>query len=801
MDDTSKDNEEHLSVNIFSNMNGDPKWSVTLDDENADIFNIGSFTNVTLPLKSTHQVESILNIRTLKDREGRIIKDILDVLVGKQGEFIRYNNQIPSDNSTQLTVRKYTIDLGIDINFRDTVIKLSDLGSKVAFIMNFESIYNRNVNGQVIGKLCEVIRNTIRLYHLLIDQLVETTKNDSNFNLISLFHRISHQQMEIVDCSALKCIELIFDIIHTIHIENHKRLQSSNLIDMKFESLMNSLKEDLDSNMLDDIIVDSQSSTQVKGGSVLNIVMKITQQNKSDIQSHTFLKNLYEEISVGYLPIINNWLQHGELSDSFNEFFVVEDTINDVAYNSYYWLNKFAIKREGLLCQLNSTELQKMMFLSGKYMRIIRECNYIVPSTPCAFSPIKSLQDKDVELLVSAAYNTANQNILQMLCVAYELPKFMSLLNKYFLISDGSLFDDFLNLSNHELKRSFTTAAIDDIIKSYESVYKKKSQGRSEQLFLTILAIHFEKQSFLEELLEIVRTKVTDRNDIINARNLGSLTDILKANIHSNQISDQQNGGGKETQRCNRLAISKLNIDIKIPFPLNQLVSESHKLEYQILFRHSALIKFIEKRLEKSWRELGYQTFWTWSFDDIRVRKWIKRCRFIHTKMVDFIRIYLYYSNIDVHESNWSRLEHVLSQFQSGNYNYDLNTMKQQLTEFLSSSMSDLLLSQTNLTTSLYELLTLIMVFHEYVMSVRKALLFLDRSLMDSQRVKHNFTFTYSIQEKEKKLQSLIQVLDSYHLAFQRKLVELSQNLSYYGGVDSPKLLVLEKLLVSAFQL
>lgn len=777
------------------------KMFLSLEETNPDQFLLGEFSKISLPFKTKDQKSSIAAISSFKERERHILQDLFCILIGKEGKYITYENLMTNDTFERLKGIKYKIDNDIDVNFRDITLKLMDLGTKVSSLLYFKTFFDRHVYGKVIGKLCEFIRNTLKTFQFMICQLNDSSHKDPSFSMITLFQQINNSSLDNTNCSAYKCISHLYDIAQLVIDENQKRLEKSHLIDMKFESLMHSLREGMNNNVLDDIIVDSQNSRQFKGGAILNVVYDQAQKMKGNANSYNFLQMLYETISSDYVLIINHWLENAEILDSFNEFFIMEDKSNKASYSSYYWFNKFAIKREVLLKQISSTELQKMIFFTGKYLRITRECEFTASGMKEHFMPIKSLQDKNLELLITLAYERANQKVIELLCAGYDFPNFMLMMNKHFLISDGSLFDNFLNLTNHELKRNFNSAFVYDISKAYEIIYTTNSHNGCGKLFQSILSIKFESKSFFEELQEIIKTKVTDAKDIMNAMDLKSLTDILKENIQINEQSTNSENTERETRRCGKLAISKLNIDIEIPFPINQVITESHKLEYQILFRHTAMIKFIEKRLEKSWRELGYQTFWTWSFDDFRVRKWIKRCRFIHTKMFDFVRLYLYYSKYEVNEANWARIDHTIAEFKNQNYKYDLSKFKLLITEYLSSSMSDLLLSQSNLTKCMYELLTLIFVFHEYVMSARKVLLFLDESLMDSQRQKYNFSFVYSSAEKEKKLKSVIQVLDSYHLAFQRKLVELCHNLSYYGGVDSPKLLILETLLVSTFKL
>jgi gamma-tubulin complex component 2 len=791
-------------------MDGKAFTSMSLDGVDSDQFLLGNFTSITLAEKGKQQsnteerlTSSLKSIKDIRKREDLIIKDLLCIILGREGTFISLTNRA---NHTAiykcLKGSAYSIHKDIDINFKDITYQLALLGTKISALENFHKFFDRASHGKVVGRLCEFIRGFFNDYYLLVNQLEHTFENDSGFSIISLYQSLNNIPIDSPYCSIIQSVNHQYELIQQIIEENNKRLENSNLMDMKFKNIMKLIKEDLSTNALDDIIIDSQNSRNVKGGIILNIVQKELDKFKGNDRSEKFLLKIYEFISTDYIEILNTWLHSGIINDPFDEFFIVETKSNANLYNSYYWINKFAIKKDGLIKQLDSIVFQKKVFLSGKYLTIVRECQYNDLLAQYPFTKINSLQDINMEIIINESYVRANKIMRQLFCEGYKLPKFIFLMNKYFLIFDGSLFDGFLNRSNHELKRTFNNASILEISRAYETSYDSKKLDSVERLFLHLLVTKFEKNSLLEDILKIIKTKITDATEIMSAANMGNLTDLLKANLQSNDAIDTYSKNlDLKSQRCNKLTISRFSIDLQLPFPLNQIILESQKLEYQILFRHTALVKFLEKRFEKSWRELGYQTFWTWNFEDLRIRKWIKRCRFIHTKMFDFIRLYSFYLKYDVLETNWYPVRMMLKGVEERDRIFDLSDFKFQLTEFLSSSLSDILLSQTKLTTGLYELFTLMIVFHEYVMSLRKALLLMDESLLDSQKARLHISIDFSPEEKEKTLRKIIEVLDSFHLTFQNKLVELSQDLAYYGGVDSPKMLLLHSKIVSTFKM
>lgn len=784
--------------------------SISLKEVDAETFLLGDFTKLSLPGKSKQSLKHdsrvpLSEMQSSRDREAAIVRDLLYVITGKEGIYIKYSQEVDeTDLFKCFKGLTYRINKDIDINFKDLAKQISQLGKFYSALSFFEKYFNKAGHGKVLSRLCQYIRNYLQEYRSVVCTLFELFDTETSFSIISLHQKLNDITPSSKVPSIAKSMQLLYDLTQLIIAENTKRLKNSNLLDMRFENIMRSLKEDIGTNIMDDVFLDSQNSRHVKGGIVLNIIMSQLENFSGNDRSYNLFHHIYEFVSIFYIQTLNKWLQYGEILDPFHEFFIVKSIpeSDSSVYNSYYWMNKYAIKREGLLRQFEPIDFQKQVFFTGKNLSIINECNCQTLIKSCPFNPIKSLQDTNLELIINEAYVRSNKLIYQLLSSGYHLFGFVSLLNKYFLLTDGALFDKFLNDSNHELKRSFSNKASTEIIRSYENAYDTDYKTGIEKLVSDLLRIKFEKHSLLEDILDIIKTQVTDASEILNAPDFGKLTDLLKANVQSNsQSRSSEKSADLEGRRCNKLTISRLNLDVEIPFPLNQVIIDSQKLEYQILFRHSALVKFLEKRFEKSWRELGYQTFWTWTFEDKRVRKWIKRCRFIHTKMFDFIRIYTFYFKYDVIDNHWSTITKMFQDIEQGDRTFDLSVFKFQMTDFLSSSMCDLLLSQSELTSCLYELFTLIIVFHEYVMSLRKALLLMDENLLNIYKHKLNLSIKFNNVKKEEKLSSLIKGIDSYHYTFQRKLAELCEYLGYYGEIDSPKMLLLHSKLVSSFKL
>lgn len=783
--------------------------SISLEDVDADQFQIGDYYRISDLGKGKQQsdfevsgIQSLKQVKSQQQRETIIVRDLINVILGKEGDYIRYKlEESEQSNQTKESLRavKFSISKDIDFSFIDITNKICEHGSRVLTLVSFEQYFNKTSYGIVMGRLCEYFRNFMKEYQNSIFHYLE--ESGTEMSILSLFQMLSNRRMQSYGCSIVECVASFYDLIKDIIEEDNKRSKITNLTDMKFENLMTSLKEECSSSSVEDIVYDSRTSKCIKGGIILNLLERHIGISRGFRNSNMLFAQIFEFITTGYLDILNKWLNFGQLDDFFDEFFISEAFPKSDIYNSYFWQNKFAIKMDLLPEQLKSKQLQKKLLLTGKYLRIIKECECDHYFEQIPLSSIKTFRGSNFTILIDAAYNRANILLKRMLNHSYEMRIFVSLMTKYFLLTDGSLVDDFLNHANHELKRSYSSSATQDILRWYKISYGTKSDDLTYKLFSELLECEFEPHSILEDILQITRTRVTDVNDIMQASNMESLSNLLKANIHPNSIPSSPRRPEADNQRCNKLAISRFSIDIRIPFPLNHIISDSQKLEFQLLFRHSILINFLNKRFEKSWRELGYHTFWTWSFGDPRVRKWVKRARFIHNRMFEFIRIYLYYLNNDVIQVNWCKLDSVMENLDNEEESFDLCGFKFQMTEFLSSTICDSLLAQTDLASSLYGLFTLILVFHEYVMSLRKTILLMDENLLKVQKKRLKLSITFSKEEKENKLKTLIDVMDSYHQTFQRKMSDLCKHLEYHGKIDSPKMLTLQEKLVFGFNL
>lgn len=773
-------------------------YEISLDESNLGQFVFGNFTHKTYlssNVNNNNKIKAFKDISSTKEKEDALVDDLLNVLDTREGKYIKFVQGLDlNDTQTCLNGIDFEIDVDVDIYYKEIATQIALLSKKISSLAYFYRYFNKSCYGSVLSKLCEYIRKFLNQHRLMLCQLRE-----SKISLIMLSQRINNHPFDDSYGTLFQCITHLYDLTRHIVNENYKRLQESNRIDMQFENIMNSLKEDLNSKLLNDIVIDSTNSKYINGGIVLNFLHFEIQQYRGNEKSTRFLKNLYHLISTDYLTILNDWLRYGKIFDEFDEFFISEEKNHTYIYNAYYWINKFAIKRESLLSQFKSGEFQKKIFLTGKYLAILNECecSNLVRNSP--YESIVSLNSITLESQIDKAYKRSNELFVGVFLNNYQLPGFLHQLNKYFLLTDASYFNNFLNVSNHDLKRSFNANLMPEIKKKYLLSYKNESNDITDTIISQLLNVKFETKPILDDILEIVKTHAADSNKILNASNLGSLTELLEENakMNSNMISSNES----ELKRCNRLTVSHFNIELEIPFPLNQLIIDSQKLEYQLIFRHSTFLKFLEKRFEKSWREIGYHTFWTWGFEDRKVSKWIRKCRYSHSKMFDFLKIYSYHLKEDVLESNWANVESTLKGGLENNKKFDFIDFKSQLTEFLSSSLSDMLLSQIDVANCLYEIFSLIFMFHEYVLSLRKNLLLIDEGLLDLHRERLNLSFSYSHDDKGKRFGDMTQILLSYDEMFSHKLRELCGYLSYYGEIDSPKMLLLHNKLVTSFNI
>lgn len=618
----------------------------------------------------------------------------------------------------------YIINSDVDIKFKQSIEVITKLAKHFKQIRDFILEFNDIKFGKTMGCLCYHLDCFLNHY----TSMVSTIGGD-----INLFSLIEGLEMYITQFSQLNMI------CSTIQQEEKKRSQPGRYNDIQFDHLINSLKQD--SN---ELLPDSTPLSNVKGGIILNIIDNQLRNCIGDFKMEEFVSSIYENVSKPFISMLNKWLNYGEIEDPFDEFGIVarDDT-------------NFTFKSDGLI--FHDYNIQRLILLTGKFKSISKYTNTAAATD---FKPfITSLRSKDITLNLNIAYQEANQILCQSLRDKYNINKLIPEIINWYLIRGP------LNKQFNEILMGLKKSNINE-----DTLIKLKQCYFSNSFTYGLVSFKVDDVSIIDELQKLIDIKAMDANEVLKSQSMGALTSMFKS-FNDSQTIEPMNVGN----------ISNLKLSIDLPSPLNEIITDSQQYELGLIFKFLTLLSFLEKRFDKSWREIGYSIYWTWGYDNLRILKLIKIGRLIHVKFFEFLRIYIHYMKFSVIESNIDLQDDIT----------DLEEFKLKLNTFLSSTLNDCLLTDKIVSTLIFSMLQLLLNFNEYIFQLRKSFV-----KMDQIKLSVNVESPEWIEDKIKSINDRFEL---YSNLFESGLNQLIDELGEMGALDNGKVLFLRENLDLTF--
>ncbi|EDV50446.1 gamma-tubulin complex component 2 homolog [Drosophila erecta] len=180
-------------------------------------------------------------------------------------------------------------------------------------------------------------------------------------------------------------------------------------------------------------------------------------QKDTDVDLKERVAKVLSSVSRTYMKIVQLWIQKGVLFDTQHEFFV-EDTEPSTTMSSTllapekcchaYWAERYNLLPERLPGFL--LPLADDVFLAGKYLNILRQCNVSMKllQLPLAYSP----SDLGHEEIIKTCYELPAQKLLKVLVEGHNLPLHIRNLKSYFLLQEEGFSETLLNKCQELLK-------------------------------------------------------------------------------------------------------------------------------------------------------------------------------------------------------------------------------------------------------------------------------------------------------------------------------------------------------------
>lgn len=474
-----------------------------------------------------------LSSMSVQEQESALINDLLYVLIGTEGKYIRMQPSRESPNKHTIGVERGGDELVYTSATR--IIKICPLYSTVVH-------YAEDVNfGLVNQALAAPIRDLVKEYLSLI----------SNLQLRALRDDMTLQSMWL-------SLQTIF-------------------------YRMEALKQ----------IIDQISRDSCYGGHTLSILHNRVVNFSTDPRTHDFCLKLMQAASEPYFEILERWLYLGIIEDPYGEFFI-EDTENKIDSRGLFtnsnnranisqakqqidvdafWRKRFT-RDESKVPQFLKSKQDKI-FDTGKHLSVVRQYGKKV-FRPLRYEKLTYCPElRKYDERIEEAYKFASKELLDLLLVENKLIDRLYSLKRYFLFSSGDFFVQFMDMADEELSKTK-----DDV-----------NMARLESLLELALRTSSCNNDSYKDDVHIKMSDVTLYQYMSRVDN----TDDASQDILSSSLNCNSSGA--------LLGWESLTLSYDVSWPLSMIICKEYCQElYQMMFRHLFCCKYIERKLEATWR-------------------------------------------------------------------------------------------------------------------------------------------------------------------------------------------------------
>ena len=193
-----------------------------------------------------------------------------------------------------------------------------------------------------------------------------------------------------------------------------------------------------------------------RGGRTLTLLNAMTSGTMGDQKAQEVVLHLTKCASAPFFEMLSLWLQHGEVSDPYDEFMIKENkeiTIGSLhdEYNDYFWERRYVVSQENTPVFLE--QLAERILHTGKFLNVVRNCGKELKTPATSLDFEYTLKEKYYLELIEGAYSHASKQLLQLMMEEYDLLCYLRSIKHYFLLDQGDLFVHFMDMAYDELQK------------------------------------------------------------------------------------------------------------------------------------------------------------------------------------------------------------------------------------------------------------------------------------------------------------------------------------------------------------
>ncbi|KAL8969485.1 MAG: hypothetical protein Q9183_001971 [Haloplaca sp. 2 TL-2023] len=565
-------------------------------------------------------------------QEAAILDDILYVLMGFEGQYIRYSESYkPSVEKDRLAGPAFRILPGLDPSLRDLTNSVLKMATYYSAIEAFVEVQSRQDFGTINHALCASIRKLLKDYLILIAQLENQCITNDSFSL------------HLLHLNTLPTNHMMFQI-YTL---GQEILKKNSLLDDDLDDSIDDFEN------VDDILEQLREGGELaaggmnkmvcKGGNVLRLLTDRLSYMSGDPAARALLQGLLRDASRPYMTMLNEWIHHGGIKDPHNEFLIKEQkSINrenlDVDYTDQYWDQRYTIRQPDVPPQLEA--LKEKVLLAGKYLNVVRECGGVDISTDVHDVP-KSFDDPRFLDNINSAYAHANSSLLSLLLTTHGLSARLVSLKHYFFLDHSDFFTYFLDLSASELRKPSRQVNVGKLQSLLDLVLRQPGSIAAQDPFKEDVKVQMNDHRLTKFLITVVNVRGLEKDEVVP-----DTASTVAPSLFGSGLAEEDNMTGFEA----------LEFKFSVPFPLSLVISSKTVLRYQILFRYLLSMRHLETLLLNSWEDHNKVLGWTHRSKDTRLEMFKRRAWTLRSRMLIFVQQFTYYCTAEVLEPNWRRL-------------------------------------------------------------------------------------------------------------------------------------------------
>ena len=437
-------------------------------------------------------------------QEALVLDDLLHVLMGVEGEYIHYSPSYDSENpANRLRGATFVLDPAFDPPLKDLAERILPLATYFTSIYAFIEMDSGLEYGTVNHALCSAIRDLLQDYEVLIVQLEHQMATSPDFTL---------QKMWLWIQETLRTLQMIHSLTEEIANISHADLfdaedddddESSDSDGGSAFSGTSQLERERRALLgLDDPEDEGVEGGIAKGGEILSMLWNRITRMSGDPQARKLFTSLFHRASQPYARTLVKWITTGDLSDTYEEFMVMEDAkVTRASLESdptdEYWETRYTLRDETMIARRErqrqlgldlEEDLEEdedgeaqdgtgrgfltggakipsflepwkhKILLAGKYLNVIRECGLAIDEGETRVvraeeSELILMNDEDFFRRIEAAYQKANSMLLRLLIQDQHIVERLRSLRHFFFYSESDFLMSFLEQSSHELRK------------------------------------------------------------------------------------------------------------------------------------------------------------------------------------------------------------------------------------------------------------------------------------------------------------------------------------------------------------